>query len=383
MKTHIALVGSQPIPVYLGIKSLGQIDRLILVHSRQTIKEADRIAICTARIASSYEMVECDPTNLEEIETAAQEIFDKVKDDEIVLDLTSGTKAWTLVFYKRFMSLQNAQFILVDQNNQVQNLYTHEIIEESIDKNLRFALYGVKVASYTPYSDYTDQDKEECLKVEKIRHNNFKSFWALTASNNFEEPIGKSYVLKDGSYVEWNKEEHLVNLFLYNFRKRKLENFVFNGPHALDIVFNSGWFELKSAMEFANRVQGVKDIWMNCKFVDLYDNALDNLPKNEIDIIVDLGSKLFFVECKTQVTDITDIDKFRSAIRNFSGMSSKGIFVVDYLDYEKKKRERYDMAVGKCKDNNILMFCFSERDKDLSLPSLDDIVSDNIRLITK
>ena len=380
MKTHIALVGGQPIPVYLGIKSQDQVDRLILVHSDQTKEEAGRLAACTPHILDK-ELVECNPVALEQIETCAKEILEKVKDDEVVLDLTSGTKAWTLVFYKTFMAMEKAQFILVNQNNKVQNLDTYVKSEQTIDKDLRFALYGVCVKSYTPYSDYTEEDKEVCRQVEKVRQSNIISFGHLTSSNRLEEEAGTSQLLKDGSYVEWDVEAQSVDLFLYNYLRHRVEHHVFESPHAVDIVFNNGWFELKTAMEFADHVQGVKDIWMNCEFVALKGEPEKEMPKNEIDIIVDMGSKLLFVECKTKVYEITAIDKFRSAVRNFSGTSSKAIFVVDYMD--ENNRDLHDMAVGKCKDNNILMFCFSEREKDWSLDSLDDIINDNLKKTNK
>lgn len=380
MKTHIALVGSQPIPVYLGIKSLGEIDRLILVHSEQTKEEADRLAATSIHVREK-ELVECNPVDLEQIEVCTHELFEKVKDDEVSLDLTSGTKAWSLMFYKRFMALENAQFILVDQNNKVQNLNTFEESVQSIDNDLRFALYGVEMRESTPFSDYTEEDKEVCCQVEKVRKNNIASFASLTADCKLHGAAGTSPVLEDGSYVEWNKKEHRVDLHLYNSWRNKVEQFVFDSPHAIGIVFHSGWFELKTAMEIDHYVQNVEGIYLNCKFVALEGKSKKKLPKNEIDIIVDMGNKPLFVECKTQVCEITAIDKFRSAVRNFSGTSSKAIFVVDYKN--ENKADLYDMAEGKCKDNNIEIFCFSEREKNPLLPSIDDIVNDNLNKTNK
>ena len=65
-----------------------------------------------------------------------------------------------------------------------------------------------------------------------------------------------------------------------------------------------------------------KEIIMNANFP--YKN---NNPKNEIDIIVNTGNRLLFVECKTQINDITDIDKFRTAVKNYGGMGCKALFI--------------------------------------------------------
>ena len=143
-----------------------------------------------------------------------------------------------------------------------------------------------------------------------------------------------------------------------------------DSQNLFDILFNNGWFELKTAREFNNN-KNVKDIWLNCKFTDS-----DGNPKNEIDLIVDLGTRLLFVECKTMVYDITDIDKFRSALRNFSGTSSSGIFVT-YEKPNNNTKERYQHAMEKCKDNDIQTFNFSLwRDKPTNKPSLDKIISE-------
>lgn len=41
-RLHIALVGSQTYPIYLGIKEM-KADEVVLVHSSSTKKEAERI----------------------------------------------------------------------------------------------------------------------------------------------------------------------------------------------------------------------------------------------------------------------------------------------------------------------------------------------------
>ena len=68
---------------------------------------------------------------------------------------------------------------------------------------------------------------------------------------------------------------------------------------------------------------------MNCKFLaDVNEPRLaEKFPKNEIDIIVDTGDKALFIECKTNIYNATDIDKFYTAVRNYGGSGSKALFV--------------------------------------------------------
>lgn len=61
------------------------------------------------------------------------------------------------------------------------------------------------------------------------------------------------------------------------------------------------------------------------------------------------GSKLLFVECKTQIKNETDIDKFASAVKVYGGLGSKALFVTD--------ARMTDKAIEKCADHGIMTFC--------------------------
>jgi len=81
-----------------------------------------------------------------------------------------------------------------------------------------------------------------------------------------------------------------------------------------------------------------------------YDNKN---PKNEIDIILLIDNKLLFIECKTQVFDRTDIDKFASAVKKYGGLGSKAIFIT--------QQDMGDQAREKCETNSIAHFSFLDK----------------------
>ena len=86
-----------------------------------------------------------------------------------------------------------------------------------------------------------------------------------------------------------------------------------------------------------------KEICLNCRFSSKID-----LDKNEVDIIINTGKKILFVECKTQINSSTDIDKFRSVVKGYGGMGSKGLFVTD--------AKMSDFNREKCEERKILPF---------------------------
>ncbi len=86
---------------------------------------------------------------------------------------------------------------------------------------------------------------------------------------------------------------------------------------------------------------------MNCHFP-----SRQGLEKNEVDIIINAGSKILFVECKTQITKNIDIDKFRSVVKTYGGIGSKALFVTD--------ASMSELARQKCEDHGILTFSLKD-----------------------
>jgi hypothetical protein len=252
---------------------------------------------------------------------------------------------------------------MVEQNNTVHNLITHEKAIIPIERDIKFSLHGARMMKYSRLSEYTDEDLEVAKKVAAARAYNFNAFRNLTMDKSKVSP-GMTY--KDGSSIDWDEDEGWLELNLYG--KFGNKTFTFESEHVVNVVFNNAWFELLIAQEL-QRNKRVKEVLMNCTFM-----AENIIAKNEIDIILDMGDKLFFVECKTQISDITAIDKFRSALKNFSGLSSKGIFVVhDFL------HTKETITKEKCADNNILYFCWRNWITDrLNNPSLNEVINQEV-----
>ena len=149
-------------------------------------------------------------------------------------------------------------------------------------------------------------------------------------------------------YAEWNDNEHRVEVCLYNKKGMNYSD-ILESPHAVQLFFFCHWFELKVA-KVLSQWEHAKQIWLNVEFP--YRN---NNPKNEIDIVVNTGKRLLFVECKTQIKDKTNIDKFSKAVKNYSGMASKALFV-SYAPLE-------DITKEKCEQNDVMCFDLSSNKK--------------------
>ena len=373
-KVHITLVGGQPVPVYIGIKDDGQANTVVLVCSPQSKTEAERIKEQFPK--RKILVKECPPVELDNIENLATELFKEYADYEKTINLTSGTKLWSLAFFRVFNQDKKSHFIYIDQNNQITDILTKDSHIGAINTLKRFELYGTPLTSFRMLEEYNEEDLYVAKEIEKFRNRNRYEFIRLTGNWNELEMYEKDILTTEkGSRLEYSKDERWARIKLYT--NRGLLTKEFHCQHLFDILFNSGWFELKTAIELSKN-ERINNIWLNCEFADSEGN-----PKNEIDIIAELDNRLLFVECKTMIHDSTDIDKFRSALRNFSGTSSIGIFVTNDKP-NAVSISRYEHAMEKCKDNGILTFNFSLwRNNSIDASTLKAIINKQIQLQNK
>lgn len=352
MKVHITLVGGQLAPVYIGISAIRP-DKIVYVHSAGSRRLKD---IIQQEFSIDSESVLFEETSPKHISNAVNDIADRYKDDEVTVNISSGLKSWAYFFSICFFNKPNATVIYIDQNNTIWNYRTMTGSQEySFDMHTHFKLYGNSIENnYRKFEDYTVKDKEAVGKIEEIRKINYGDFNELltvldkSKKNCLRSNKAGRFDLASRSYVEWNKGddsfEPFVQICLY--KKDKSYEFKLSSPHIVDLAFNTGWFEYKVAV-LLSQWSKCKEICLNCTFPYKV-----NVPKNEVDIIVNTGAKILFVECKTQIQQINDIDKFASVIKNYGGTGSKGLFVTD--------APMSDIAKEKCHEHNILTYSLQD-----------------------
>lgn len=351
---HISLVGGQAYPAYLAIKALNP-DKAMLIHSAQSMAEAERIK---KELDVETELVEFDSVQLHKIDEGVKALMQSIPGDALcTINLTSGTKPWSLLFYQNFQGREKTEFFYVDQNNTLYDLRTFERYStESIplDMDALFRLNGNPAKSKIAFTDYNTADLNTMKSIEKVRNKYPQLYSRFTLLSSAEKKIANQregkIVEDNGSFIEWNRldSDGLQTLNLEFCRYDVTTEKQLHSPHAVELFFNCHWFELKVA-EILSKWDKAKAVWMNVEFP--YRN---NAPKNEIDVIVETTmDKLLFVECKTQISDNTDIDKFASAVKNYGGMASKSLFVT--------LAPMQSKAIEKCETNRVLSFSLTKK----------------------
>ncbi len=372
-KVHIALIGGQTMPVYVGMREIDA-EKVVLVHSRQSVEDAERVK---KDFPTVEELVRFDPLDYDLIQKDAMGLLERFTNDEVTVNVSSGTKPWAIAFAFLSERYGNVSIIYVDQNSVLYD-YTHNekknaTVEFDIATLLRFN--NREYSSCVLLDDYTDDDLKVLNDVKNFRKVNFRDFNKLTIlngkeNNKFQNDKTGTLGLMDGSSISWDKNANRIEMVLGNKRREPVRK-VFVSPNVMKIVMNTGWFEY----EVARLLSGWKhasEIKMNVVFP--YNGSL---PKNEIDVMLSTGRKLVFVECKTQIFKNTDIDKFSTVVKNYGGLGCKALFVTE----GNMKAE----AKEKCNDNKIMTFSMKDefgmlsREQALYMMLDNELFNTNIR----
>lgn len=353
-KVHITLVGGQPAPVYNGIVATNP-DKVIFVCSTESKDIVDRVI---KEIDKPSEVItELDPTDPLKISSCALTLAEKYRNDDITLNISGGLKSWSHLFGKVFDQMPNAATVYIDQNNLLWNYSTMQKSGPyNADMHTLFRLYGNSIDNSRDIKSFSSQDEKSAAAIELARKfapaefRNLMSVLSDEDAKKLKNERSGRFELPGGSYVIWEKPSAnggygKVSLHLVR-RNSVCQDFRINSPNAVSLAFNSGWLECKTA-RILSAWKRSEEVLLNCHFP--FKPGVD---KNEVDVIVNTGTKLLFVECKTQVTHGTDIDKFHSVVKTYGGNAAKGLFITDA-----KMRE---LDRTKCDEKNILHFSYQD-----------------------
>ncbi len=359
-KIHIALVGKQTTPICQVIEHVKP-NQMILLPSEESHYLADMVK-------AEYEgKIDCNIYDLSlndiaAIRTMAVTIAEVIPMNyEVTLDLTSGVKPWAIIFIEVFKEkLPQSDVYYVYQDGKLINMSKQEAVGDvDFDYNMQFRLLGHNFSEYTLFTEYTQEDEVAMGILKDYYKKNTKhltplmiDFCKRVSQNKLspEQDINFSNMLGDVSWTAASKSMTINIAF-----KDKV---VVSSPHAWHLATNTGWFEYYVAKILA-QIFPPNQIFMNCHF-----KGSNNTDLNEVDIIVNTGKKLLFVECKTQIKDSNDVDKFASVVRNYGALSSKALFVT-YWKMTPNGSE-------KCKRSGILTYSMNKGEDNQHVKELNN-----------
>jgi len=349
MKRQITLVGGQTVPVFLGIQERRP-DFVYLIASAESKSNLDIIKQCCSSI--KFEEFIVDPFGFQEITDLIEQLVFEHTNDQWELNLTSGTKVMSIAAQNIFRELKDQvemDSFYIDQKGNLFSLTTREYTqlktELTIPTFLKLSGHGnIKSSSLSKFTlaDFNfAQQWNDCLDRDTDLDNLYSAIGhECSKINDFSENV--RIELKDKGVANWKDQTLTVKTTSKSFENH------FDHKNALEICFTGLWWELLVA-RVVNQWELKKEIMIG---VELLTNSNKKYAKNEIDIILNTGQNMIFIECKSGNVKQEDVNKMRAVKEMYGGISSRSILVC-------RKMPRRNI-LEKCSDLGIDVFALKQ-----------------------
>lgn len=333
---QITILGGQISPVFWGIIAK-QPQIVHVVYTKESRYHLKIIKSFFSKIKILSKQVS--PYDFEEIKSTIEEILIEYDKDTFQLNLTGGTKVMALACQHVFKDYSLDTFY-IDQTHRIYdfNSQSYYGINSKIDLKTFILLSGHTNYLANKITDFSLNEINFSKDILKISSTKLfrESAQEVRAKIKDVSNCSKYSFSTDERSLYWNKP------FL-TIRDRSNQIKV-RSNKAFEIVFLRIWWELV----VADAIKGWKKIHELKLNVELYSNKDNSLSKNEIDIVLNTGKNLIFIECKSGNVIQNDINKIQSVRRLYGGATSKSLLVCKY-------KPRPDI-IEKCHDLGIYLF---------------------------
>ena len=340
MKHQITLVGGQLLPVFIGIKAFTP-DRIHFIVSSES---KNRVTFLKSYLNGyTFSEYSCNAHDFHEVKSTCQKILDRMNsEDEVSFNLTGGTKVMVLAI-QSLIHEQGLNGFYINQDDTILKLPSYAKVKLNSQITIKefLELSGHTVSSYKLLNSFSKDDFDVANKIFSFCTSSYR-FKAIVThfSNQYKDVVnmpasGSATVGK--MLVTWGKNNISVNdngKIIFNSSSKNINN----------LFFNSAWWELLVAKE-ASTWKKVKELFVQCTLPFKNDGTY---MKNEIDVLINIGHKLIFIECKSGKVKHDDINKMRVVKDVYGGIISKSILVCLEMPSA--------TIMEKCKELNIEVF---------------------------
>ncbi len=335
-RVYICLVSDQPIPNMIpAFMDSYRPNKIILIKTVDKSIQSKRLCEIFSKYGIDVSEELTEPMDYKNTSEVIERIKAVYKDDELILNITGGTKMMSIGAFEAFVRDRNnnQKIIYVDTFNRV----VKEIfpISRNIDFNNSITIedylisYGYKIKSFSDpnFYDYRlPNDLNNCT-VELVE---FSSYLGRLINESVKSSLHIKVprdIMKSQSFIKVLKlfeRYSFVDVCDNDVNFVKTENFRF---------ITGGWLEFYVYNKIKRLLNNENNLRLGaiiCK---------DEI-ENEIDIIFTYMNQLYLVECKSGKWD-KNIYKMDSLIRNTGGSFGKGMLVVlDEITSNMKRRIR-------------------------------------------
>lgn len=352
MKHQITFIGGQLLPILIGIKELKP-ESVHLVVSEESRNKVEYIIPFLSGMI--YSTIICNPFDFFSIKEACEKILSKIQhEDEVHFNLTGGTKIMVLAAQALILERQLTGFYInQDQTLLIVPSYKIQSLTSSISIREFIEISGHKLASSKTLADYSQADMNTVSEIAKFTLTYDRLFLSINSKvrRTFESidnlPSNGELDISKSLKLTWDKSSISV-------ATSGREILRIQSPNVKGLFFKAVWWELLIAREIS-KWKKAKELLIQC---ELPFRSNTQIMKNEIDILINLGGKLIFVECKSGFIKQEDINKIRVVRDTYGGVVSKSILVCRFSPST--------TILEKCKELNIEVFHSFEGNKKVN-----------------
>ncbi len=332
-EVHITLLGKENLPLYYPIIEFNS-EEVYVLGSRQNLAVAHNLKkVLEEKGLLCKVYCDIDAFDIKSIISKCEEIHGKIGNDcNVTYNITGGTKIMAIGAYivaKR----HKAKIIYTDSVSCIDlDTYSSVPLNGKVDNKTIFKLQGQSLKSYNAYT-YDKQTHVTASKIKKFIESNRNLFKHL---HNLYKAFALPSSYEYGQYVYDSTSTHIC---IRTTDKILLE---IEHPEVKKILFEGRWWEALVADNISKWADGKYEIWQNVTFYprDISSILGDN-DKNEIDILVNTGNKLIFVECKSGFINQDNINKMSVIRQNYGSDKSRSV-LISYFRLKHDLQEKAD-----------------------------------------
>lgn len=316
-KIQIALVSKEALPVFYIINEFGP-NEVCLVGTKESSISIANIKRVAASMGIECQICLTKPNDMQDTMEVCEAIHTQNGDDcEYRYNLTGGTK---LMAIGALLCAQSHKAEMV--YSETKSYYDMKAMEwkpltQMLDIDTIIRLQGQIVKDKTVYR--YDEERTQCAKdIMAFEKSSPKLYHQLI---DFYIKNNRAPKKSDGKPFVFYKEEGSVK---YNGR------IVFESsyPKLYDMLFKGQWWETLVADAVAKWAESDCAVWTNVRFEPKKKEVGKNRDKNEIDVLVNIGNTLLFVECKSGWFDQNNIYKLSTVAKTYGSYKSQALLAV-------------------------------------------------------
>ncbi|MGQ9571270.1 MAG: Card1-like endonuclease domain-containing protein [Thermodesulfovibrionales bacterium] len=296
---HVCLVSDQPIPNLTSVLHFKP-DMVILLTTPEMKQKAKRLEEVLHNKGFNTKQISISAYEINNVIDECEKLLDQFEDSEVSLNITGGTKIGTLGTFRVFYKRDKPIYYVNTHDNEILQIFPEDkqlntTITVKIPIKDYLAVYGFKVQKYVKEKEINSIYKRKKSTVYlaylavHAEHIIGEINYKLQGLDQFAYPYEMSLKSNENTYKLCSllKEANLIKLK----GKTTLEI-----PDSETARYLSGiWFEeyvytIAKCLDLDEIKLNVEGIW---------DISGKHIPRNEFDILLSKGNRLFFISCKT------------------------------------------------------------------------------------